>query len=80
MIESLQNRIKLLEEQLSETSSPCPFSPISSSGGGEETGGRTDKDPYTELEKANEKLLEKIDQLQVENTQLKEDMVSLTRG
>ena len=75
LIESLQDRIKLLEAQLSEVSSPYPFSPTSTSDLGEETGGKTEKGPYSELEKVNEKLMEKIDKLQVENTQLKENMV-----
>ena len=76
LIESLQDRIKLLETQLSETSSPRPFSPTSTSDLGEETGAvKTDKVSYLELEKENEKLLEKIDKLQLENNQLKQEMV-----
>lgn len=62
LIEKLQERVKSLEAQLSNRSSPSRFTKS-----GEE---------FSRIENENLKLLKKIDQLEDENKELKEEMVS----
>ncbi|KAI6654079.1 TNF receptor-associated factor 6 [Oopsacas minuta] len=72
LIQTLQDRVKMLETQLSNTPSPYRFSPTSDLG--DETETKSDLQ-VSNLENENVKLLEKIDQLQFENKQLRENKI-----